>query len=187
MALLISLLAQNLRRIREEKNVSMKELGEKSDLSVAQISKLENGKADPSVSSLMRLASVLNVSVAMLLAEDTPKVSPLRKGEGYPFRRYTGTGEPVIEIFLNVSKDARMQPEIITLPPKAESGPPLSHNGEEFFYVLEGSADFFYGAECFPMEQGDFLYFDNTVPHRWINTNGEEETRLLVCCSPPVF
>lgn len=187
MALLISLLAQNLRRIREEKNVSMKELGEKSDLSVAQISKLENGKADPSVSALMRLASVLNVSVAMLLAEDTPKVSPLRKGEGYPYRRYTGNGEPVMEVFLNVSKDARMQPEIITLPPKAESGPLLSHNGEEFFYVLEGSADFFYGTESFPMGQGDFLYFDNTVPHRWINTNGEEETRLLVCCSPPVF
>lgn len=165
----------------------MKELAEKSELSIAQISKLENGKTDPSVSALMRLADALGVSVAMLLAEEKPRVNPLRKDEGYPYRRYTNSGEPVLEIFLNISKDARMQPEIIILPPAAESGPALAHHGEEFFYVLAGRVEFFYGTESFEMGEGDSLYFDNTVSHRWLNKDPELQAKLLVCCSPPVF
>lgn len=165
----------------------MKELAERSELSTAQISKLENGKADPSVSALMRLSDALGVSVAMLLAEDTPRVSPLRKGEGYPFRRYTNGTEPVLETFLNTHKDDRMQAEIISIPAGIDSGPALSHNGEEFFYVLGGRVEFFYGTDSFTMGEGDFLYFDNTIPHRWANLSEEETVKLLVCCSPPVF
>lgn len=182
----MSLLANNLKRIREERGITMKDLARLSELSTAQISKLENGKADPSVSSLMRLSEVLNVSAATLLAEDTPRVSPLRKGEGYPFRRYTNNKEPVLETFLNTHKNDRMQAEIILIPPETDSGPMLSHNGDEFFYILEGSVEFRYGTESFDMSEGDFLYYDNTIPHGWVNKSGKS-LKLLVCTSPPVF
>lgn len=165
----------------------MKELAEMSELSTAQVSKLENGKADPSVAALVRLGTALGVSVAVLLAEDTPRVSPLRKGEGYPFRRFTNGLEPVLETFLNTHKDDRMQAEIIFIPSGTDSGLPLSHNGEEFFYVLEGKVEFVYGTDTFTMDEGDFLYFDNSIPHCWANLSKTDPVRLLVCCSPPVF
>jgi mannose-6-phosphate isomerase-like protein (cupin superfamily) len=165
----------------------MKELAGRSELSVAQISKLESAKTDPSVSSLIRLASALGVQVNSLLADEAPRVNPLRKGEGYPYRRYTNSHEPVLETFLNVNKDARMRAEIIQLPNGADSGPELAHNGEEFFFVLEGRVAFYYGAEMFEMNEGDFLYFDNTVRHKWANLSETAEAKLLVCCSPPVF
>lgn len=81
-----------------------------------------------------------------------------------------------------------MQPEIITFPPGAESGRALSHDGEEFFFVLEGRVRFFYGHQPpVDLSEGDFIYFDNTVPHRYENLDGRKRARLLVCCSPPVF
>jgi quercetin dioxygenase-like cupin family protein len=141
------------------------------------------------VATLRKLADALGVSLAALVAEEAPpRLNPVLAGEGYTFRRSTGGREPIVEVFLHMSREARMQPEIITFPPGAESGRALSHDGEEFLYVLEGQVRFFYGLQP-PVDlgEGDFIYFDNTVPHRYENRDGKKRARLLVCCSPPVF
>lgn len=185
----LSDIGRNLRKLRLSQELSLAQLSEMAAISVAQLSKLENNKVEPSVTSLRKLADALRVSLATLVAEeDPPRLNPVLRGEGYTFRRSTNGREPVVEVFLHMSRDAHMQPEIITFPPGTESGQPLTHDGEEFCYVLEGRIRFFYGSQN-PVElkDGDFIYFDNTVPHRYANPDADQQTRLLVCCSPPVF
>ncbi len=183
-------IGQNLRSLRRNQGLSLAQLSEMANLSVSQLSKLENDRVEPSVASLRKLAEALRVSLAMLVAEEqTPPLNPVLRGEGYTFRRGVQPGQdPVVEVFLHMSRNARMQPEIISFPPGTESGVPLTHDGEEFFYVLEGSIRFFYGSQSPTLlHEGDFVYFDNTIPHRYENPDGERPSRLLVCCSPPVF
>jgi len=160
-----------------------------ASISVAQLSKIENGKVSPSLAVLRKLADALDVSLAALVAEKVAtQINPVFRGEGYTFRRNTAGKDPIKEVFLHMSQDARMQPEIITFPPGAGSGHALSHDGEEFFYVLEGRIRFFYG-QALPvnLDEGDFVYFDNTVPHRYENPDEKKHARLFMCCSPPVF
>lgn len=185
----LSEVGRNLRKIRLEKKLSLSQLSESAAISVAQLSKIENGKVSPSLAVLRKLADALNVSLAAMVAESVPpQLNPVFRGEGYTFRRNAAGKDPIEEVFLHMSREARMQPEIMTFPPGAESGHALSHGGEEFFYVLEGRIRLFYGQQPpVDLEEGDFIYFDDTIPHRYENPDEKHQARLFMCCSPPVF
>ncbi len=59
-----------LRKLREEKGLSMADLAAKADVTDAYIAMLETGKrANPSLEVLKRLARALGVSVAELLGD----------------------------------------------------------------------------------------------------------------------
>lgn len=59
-----------LRRIREQKNLSQSELGEKAGLQPAAISHFENGRRAPSFANLRKLADALSVSIDYLLGRE---------------------------------------------------------------------------------------------------------------------
>ena len=54
---------------RIEKDYSIRELSEKSGISIAAINKIENGKASPTIRTLEDLAAALGCSVFDLLEE----------------------------------------------------------------------------------------------------------------------
>jgi len=58
-----------LRTIREGKGLTQRALAAKAKMSVAFLCNVENGKADPSLSTLRRLAKALKVRVVNLLDE----------------------------------------------------------------------------------------------------------------------
>ena len=60
----------NLKKIRELKRISQKELGEKLGLASTTISSYERGICDPSVDILIKMADIFNVSVDTLVGHD---------------------------------------------------------------------------------------------------------------------
>ena len=60
----IELISNNIKRLRELKNYSQKEVSAHSGIPQGQYSRIENGKVEPSVSSLEKLANVFEVSIA---------------------------------------------------------------------------------------------------------------------------
>jgi len=63
-------IGENIRRIRKAKKLSQKEVIVAIDMGAAQYSRIENGKTEPSVSTLERIAKALGVKVADLFTED---------------------------------------------------------------------------------------------------------------------
>lgn len=61
-------IGENIKRIRTAKNLSQKEVTINAKLDTAQYSRIENGKTDPSVSTLERIAKALGVSLSDLFA-----------------------------------------------------------------------------------------------------------------------
>ena len=61
-------IGDNIKRIRSAKGLSQKEVTINSGLDPAQYSRIENGKTDPSVSTLERIAKAIGVSLADLFA-----------------------------------------------------------------------------------------------------------------------
>lgn len=77
-------IGENIRRMRIEKNMTQKELGDKlGGISQQQIGRWETGKANPKIETLIKIASILGVPVSYLndslgwLKE--PKYMPLEK------------------------------------------------------------------------------------------------------------
>ncbi len=60
----VALIAKNLKRLRDHKRLSQKEVCADSGVPQGQYSRIENGKVEPSISTLEKLASVFDVSVA---------------------------------------------------------------------------------------------------------------------------
>jgi transcriptional regulator with XRE-family HTH domain len=65
----IDVISRNCRRFREERDLSMGELGRRTGLSKQTISAIEHGLGNPTVDTLERLAAALDVSTRALLAE----------------------------------------------------------------------------------------------------------------------
>jgi transcriptional regulator with XRE-family HTH domain len=66
---LTTTLAENVRRYRLGAELSQKELAEGVGTSYPRISEIENGRGNPTLETLMKIASVLDVSVIVLLSD----------------------------------------------------------------------------------------------------------------------
>lgn len=182
-------LGASIKKFRTEKNISLRQLADASGVSISQLSKIETGKGDTTVRNLLKIARVLEIPVSKIIneTEETRTLRPLRRGEGFSVGRQVAPDPRLREIFLNMRTDAYMQPEVMYIPPAASSGDTLTHEGEEFFYVLKGRARFFVADRSYDMDEGDSFYFNCTIPHRWENLSPDEWCELLICCSPPTF
>ena len=60
-------LGSNLKRIRTEKGISQGDIGRELKVSRGFISTIENGKTNPTLSTIIKLAKALGVSITELL------------------------------------------------------------------------------------------------------------------------
>jgi transcriptional regulator with XRE-family HTH domain len=61
---------RNLRKIRQENNLSQEALSDKIEVPRSQISRIERGKGNPTVNTLKRIADVLEVDIELLFQFD---------------------------------------------------------------------------------------------------------------------
>ena len=60
-------LAENLKRIRTEKGISQGDIVKSTGIDKAMISNIENGKTNPTLATIAKLAGALGVSVGELM------------------------------------------------------------------------------------------------------------------------
>lgn len=80
----------------------------------------------------------------------------------------------------------KLEPMIVTLAPKHKELEPLSHPGEEFYYVLKGTVLFRIENREYILTEGDAIHFPSEKPHQWENPLTEEST-LLCILTPVIF
>lgn len=59
------MIGDEIRRLRVERKLSLRELSRRSGIDVSNLSGIENGKRDPQVSTVERIAEVLGVRVSL--------------------------------------------------------------------------------------------------------------------------
>ncbi|HET7445011.1 MAG TPA: helix-turn-helix transcriptional regulator [Solirubrobacterales bacterium] len=60
-------LGENLRAVRNEKELTQEQVAERSGVQAGEISRIERGQRDPQVSTLLKLAKALGVKPGKLL------------------------------------------------------------------------------------------------------------------------
>jgi transcriptional regulator with XRE-family HTH domain len=61
-------LGENLRRLRTEAGLTQEQLGIKVDMNMSEISRVERGKNDPRLTTMVRLAAGLDLTLEQLVA-----------------------------------------------------------------------------------------------------------------------
>lgn len=170
-----------LKAARLARRKTLTEVAQASDLTKGFLSKLERDLANPSVTSLMRLCQVLEISVASLLEGHTGEL--VRSGE-YP--RINFGGERLSEFLLTPRGERRLQAILSEIAPAGGSGEELySLPAEiEFALVLAGRLTVQLEDEQLRLEAGDALTFSAQTPHAFYNPDPAASTRVLWVFAP---
>ncbi|MEF9951870.1 MAG: helix-turn-helix domain-containing protein [Clostridium sp.] len=174
---------------RTLKNLSVRELAAMTGLSPGAISKIENGKTIPNVITMKSIASAMGVSVSYFFIDNEEElIQHTKKGKSPVFIRNSSETGEVIEELLTTGKDLHMQPCVLTFTPESNSGEGITHNGEEFVYVIEGTIDcILEGVGTYRLEKGDSLYYPCSIAHRWVNPLSDMDSKVIVVASPAHF
>lgn len=151
-----------------EIGLSSAELAKRVGLSRAMVSKIENAQVSPSLATISRLASALEIPVTSLFQGFDEERDALytRAGAGPELSRPgTQTGH-LYQLLGSMRGPAkRMEPMLVTLTSEREVFPLYQHPGTEFLYMLEGQMDYGYGGASYELTPGDSLQFDGHVAH----------------------
>jgi len=174
-------IAEKIRNLRMEKNITLDILAERTGFTKGYLSKLENARKVPPIATLSRIARALGVEIVDFFDKTTNDTSYciVRKGERKPVIRNGTLFGYYYESIAYGKRHKKMEPFIITLIPHAKDHTIFDHNGEELMFVLEGKMKVFLGDERHSLEEGDCIYFDSNIPHRG-ECIGDTEARVLV-------
>jgi len=102
-------LGEMLRKTRKEKGVSISELAKKTGYTKSFISQVERNKTSPSINSLMKLASALEIRLTDLFREDEIRKNVLIKKEKRVFY-HNKRARLTIELLFTRFPDQKMEP-----------------------------------------------------------------------------
>lgn len=160
-------LGSRIRSLRRAKGFTLETLAGRCGITRSMVSKIENGRAMPSVSSLTNLAAALGVSVATVLERGggERRVFTPAAAAGPANRTASPEKGYAFFAFATTRADKAMQPFLFSARRGEVLRRPLAHAGEEFLYVLKGRMRYFVGGEAFVLGPGDSLYYDATEHH----------------------
>lgn len=176
------MLGERLRQLRKGSGMTLRDLAERSGLSVGMLSQIENGAADPSLGSLRKLASVFDADVATLFTDPSVPDVYISSPEAR-MRLMTPSGGFAYERLTPGRGDLEMLRAVI--PPGAESSSQSwAHPSTECVYVIEGELVVEMGEEQYALSAGQSITFDSRLAHRYRNVS-QASTVIVLAVTPP--
>lgn len=158
-----------LRKVREQRGVTLAVVSEQTGISKSTLSRLENGQRKPSLELLLPLAQVYRVPLDDLVG--APEVGDPR----IRLKARRVHGRTVLP--LTRHPDGIQAWKIII--PVSQSTPKLrAHDGYEWLYVLTGRMRLIQGAQDLVLGAGEAAEFDTQTPH-WFGSTGGEPAEVL--------
>lgn len=177
-----------LRRLRQARGLTLRELGGLANLSPGFLSLAERGASALSLTSLFSLAAALAVDPSELLPMGAGAV-PLRR-EHVVTRAGTGEDARVVvggREYLPLSRglpDRGIEGLLVRVHPTGDAPPETTHGGEEFAHLLSGELLFTIRGEEIRLRPGDSIHLKSRVPHAMRNPTDEVAEALWVVTEP---
>lgn len=182
-------LGTRLKLARQTRGLTLKALSLAASCSESLLSKIENGKASPSLPMLHRIVKVLDKNIGWFFEEGHGEegivfragtrpvltLDPLRRGKGVALER-----------IIPYSPGHLLQCNIHHLEVGGESAGPIQHVGEEVGYVIAGDVELIVGDRHFRLTGGDAFAFSSELPHHYRNA-GTHRASIFWVNTPATF
>ena len=163
-----------VKALRKKQEMTLKQLSEKTELSVGFLSQLERGISNIAIDSLNKIANALGVNISTFFQE--PKIShsdPIVHSYDLPCWQISLN---ILQFILsNVVESFNILPRLYVLMPSDDNDDSTvnlelyGHVGEEFIFVLEGVVTVFVGDNVYSLYPGDGIQILSKNPHNWTN------------------
>ena len=131
-------IGNKLKELRVLKGLTQEELADRSELSKGFISQLERNLTSPSITTLMDILQCLGTSIGEFFNE-APDEQIVFGKQDYFVKVDTEYKNEIKWIIPNAQKNT-MEPIYLTLEAGGSTCPDTPHEGEEFGYILQGTA-----------------------------------------------
>ena len=184
-------LGAKIRKLRQRRGMTLQEVSILSGLSKSLLSQIENDASAPPLTTLIRIAKALGVTIGFFFREELneKRISVVRQADrqvaaklphnrpekmGY---RYIPLTQPIIH--------QHMEPFWVRFEPrKQQENAFYQHPGEEFLYIQEGHLVFECSERTIALGPGDSLYFDSSMPHLVKNQDHTPASAIAVIYTP---
>ncbi|AQW55457.1 helix-turn-helix domain-containing protein [Streptomyces violaceusniger] len=160
-----------LRALRRARSATLAALANETGLTASTLSRLENGKLRPTLEQLLPLARAHGVPLDDLVAAPPtgdPRIHlrPVRRSGlvMVPLTRRAGGVQAYKVIYPPAGRSPTMKLQ--------------THEGYEWFYVLDGHVRFLLGEREFRLGAGEAAEFDTRIPH-WIGSADGRSAEVL--------
>jgi transcriptional regulator with XRE-family HTH domain len=178
-----------LKHARLANHMRLKDVAESADCSESMLSKIENERAIPSLTTLHRLCKALNLSVSTLLSSDTAEPWTIMRPEQrrtIGHSKAAGSEGVLAEILVPSAEGRLLEGFLVVIEPGGHTNGTLQHKGEEVGFVVEGQLELTISDEKHLLRAGDSFYFPSELPHAYRNP-GKTRMRAVWINTPPTF
>lgn len=172
-------LGGRLRARRKAIGKTMQQVADEAGLTMGFISQIERGISTPSLASLYNVAQALDATVEMFVSSRPARTRSVVSHAGQRPTYKVGGTERFYEFLERGFPDARLNACLSHVPPGYESEM-MSHEGEDFVYLVAGSMHYEVDGESYMLSAGDTLHFDSRRPHRGRNVGTGPAVELWV-------
>lgn len=167
-----TVIAENLKRLREERKLSLDSLAKLTGVSKSMLGQIERGEVNPTVSTVWKISSGLKILFTQLMSRPEAEIEhvsrtsiePLIEDQGR-FRNYP---------MFSFDDDRRFEVYELEL----DGGGRLEAEGhpqgtQEFITVFSGALTVKVGSEQYVVQDGDSLRFKADIAHSYANMGSE--------------
>ncbi len=186
-------LGTRIQTFRKEAGLSLEEVAKMTGISKGQLERFESDEEQPIIAHLIKLSKALGVNVADIFRARPSKRSfeVIRRADRQKIRplleptRGARIFDYSYELLTHPGGDKHIDAYLIELPPHSGKPPSknVTHEGEEFLYVLEGEIQGEIGGAKFHLKAGDSLYLRSSAPHVFYNPT-DRPTRAVAVVYP---
>lgn len=157
-----------VRVARSRHGMTVAKVAQLTGLSPGMLSKVENGNAFPSLTTLHALSRVFKVPMTFFFEthQETQGCCYVKKDGGlFIESRGSKVGHQYQLLGHGVGKEQSVSPYMIEFNDTSEVFPLFQHPGVEFIHMLDGEMIYEHGGKPYRLCPGDSLFFEGTTAH----------------------
>ncbi len=169
-------IGMKIRRLRQERRMTLQALADATGLSKPLLSQIENEQVIPPLATLLRISKAFKVELQTFFQEEgsNEKCILVRAGQSRKFQRRSSPGEePPPYAYHSLAfgkKNRNLEPFLVEFEARQwREDLQVTHDGEEFLFMLEGTLEFHYGDQVMTLNPGDSVYYDSSEPHGYVS------------------
>jgi transcriptional regulator with XRE-family HTH domain len=171
-------LGKRIKKVRESKHLTLKNIEATAGISATHISEIERGKTSPTLGALMKISKALGKDPAYFIEEEELNDVSLVTLEDRVVEKLGSAG--TIERLSTSIPGGKLQARLIKLDPgKMLDEHPHSHYGNEAALVMTGKVLFTVNGEKHQVVEGDSVYYSGLEEHSYENASDKEISTLL--------
>lgn len=172
-------LANNLRTLREDRNLSLDKLSEMTGVSKSMLRQIEIGQSNPTIATIWKIANGLRIPFTALLREQRQDVVLKGFKSDAPLTADTDSYRLFPLILFNPERS--FETYYVEIEPGTTlEAEPHQGNAEEHVFVMQGEIEITVAGEGFSVGREQFISFQADRPHRYHNPGDEMAVAIML-------